>query len=404
MKNGNPASVLKVARWEFLKGVRSPLFLVMTVFIPLIMGALVGGMGVIERMSREERLHIAITDETGALHSYLVAQLAGSPVTVTRFKGPAAELEQALARGEFDGHLHYDRRQLEAGIISLLTRDPRSVSLGQLERYLLRSLTLFRLHELGLDGEQVVAATTPVRIEVRSLSGEQPPPAALVAPMIVVMVLVLAVVMSGQVLMYGVIKEKRNRIVEILLSSISSLELLVGKIIGFGLLSLVQIAVWTAAGLAVASRFVDLGQLGLTAREVVPSLVFFVFGYLLFASLFAAVGATMKEAEGGSQAQGMVIMVPMIPLFAAGAITMSPNALWVRVMSHIPPFIPVTVLIRLASTQVPPAELVSALAVLVLSVGGFIYLGARVFEGGILRYDRALNLRDLGAILGRRNQ
>ncbi|NLA27407.1 MAG: ABC transporter permease [Firmicutes bacterium] len=236
-------------------------------------------------------------------------------------------------------------------------------------------------------------------MQIRSISGEEFSIAGAIAPFFFSMVLVIAVMISGQVLMYGVLKEKRNRIVEILLSSVTALELLLGKILGFGLLGLLQIAIWLSVGLAAASRFINLGELGLTLESLIPLILFFIGGYLMFAALFAAMGATMKDAEGGSQTQGMVVLIPMIPMFASTAILMSPNAAWVRIFSYIPIFTPTTMLMRIASTTIPWWELASTFAVMVLGIAFFIYLGARIFSRGLLQFDRTISLKEIGKMM-----
>ena len=100
-------------------------------------------------------------------------------------------------------------------------------------------------------------------------------------------------------------------------------------------------------------------------------------------ALFAALGATMKEAEEGSQAQGLVILIPMFPLFISGVIFMTPNVLWMRVLSHIPPFIPAMVLLRMAATTLPLWEMATIFIALLISIVLIIYAGARIFEKGI---------------------
>ncbi|NLY38063.1 MAG: ABC transporter permease, partial [Firmicutes bacterium] len=109
--------------------------------------------------------------------------------------------------------------------------------------------------------------------------------------------------------------------------------------------------------------------------------------------------ATMKDAEGGSQAQGLVVLVPMIPLFATSAIIISPNALWVRIMSFIPPFTPVTMLLRLAYTTPPWWEIAAALVILFLAVIFCLRLGARIFSRGLLQFDRLLSFKEIGRML-----
>ena len=194
------------------------------------------------------------------------------------------------------------------------------------------------------------------------------------------------------------VMEKRNRIVELLLSSVSSLELMMGKIVGYGTLSLLQIIIWFTAGFLVASRFLDLGEIPLSFAEILPPLIFFIFGYIMIAALFAALGATMKEAEEGSQAQGLVIIIPMFPLFISSVIFMTPNVLWLRVLSHIPPFIPAMALLRMAATTLPMWEMITIFIALIISIILIVFAGARIFEKGILQYD-SISLKEIKAMI-----
>ena len=127
--------------------------------------------------------------------------------------------------------------------------------------------------------------------------------------------------------------------------------------------------------------------------------LFFVGGYVMFAALFAAMGATMKDAEGGSQTQGMVLRIPMIPMFASGSILLSPNATWVRVFSYIPIFTPTTMLMRIAATTLPWWEIAATFAVLMLGVAFFIYLGARIFSRGLLQFERTISFKEIGKMM-----
>jgi len=137
-------------------------------------------------------------------------------------------------------------------------------------------------------------------------------------------------------------------------------------------------------------------------ESLIPLILFFIGGYLMFAALFAAMGATMKDAEGGSQTQGMVVLIPMIPMFASVSILMSPNAAWVRVFSYIPIFTPTTMLMRIASTTLPWWELASTFMVMLLGIAFFIYLGARIFSRGLLQFDRSISFREMGKMMRKR--
>ncbi len=396
-------NVSRVFRWEFLKNLKSAVFLVTTLMMPLIM-ILAAGISYFASTSvaREEQ-HIAVIDETGEFFPYLESHLAGSPVQVMlRRRSELQQLSEAVEKGELNGYLDLGRDNLEGGVIHYHVRDAKEMNTMLIEEAVRAVMTRYRMEKMGLTAEEIALATAPVALKVRSVSGEEASIAAMIAPFFFSIVLVVAVMISGQVLMYGVLKEKRNRIVEILLSSVTAIDLLLGKILAFGLLGLLQIAIWMTVGLAAASRFINLGEMGMAPESLIPLILFFIGGYLMFAALFAAMGATMKDAEGGSQTQGMVVLIPMIPMFASVSILMSPNAAWVRVFSYIPIFTPTTMLMRIASTTLPWWELASTFMVMLLGIAFFIYLGARIFSRGLLQFDRSISFREMGKMMRKR--
>jgi ABC-2 type transport system permease protein len=393
-------NVFKVFRWEFLKNLKSPLFLVTTLMIPLIM-LLAAGISYYAgtSLSKEEQ-QVAVIDETGEIFPYLESYLSATPVTVSLSKPAQREqLAEQIEERELNGYLIFTAENVQSGVIDYYVRDVKEMNTMAMEEAVRAALTRYRMEKIGLTAEEIGLATAPVILQRRSVSGAEASMAAMIAPYFVSMVLIIAVMISGQVLMYGVLKEKRNRIVEILLSSVTALDLLLGKILGFGLLGLLQIGIWMTVGLAAAGRFIDLGELGMTPGDLIPLILFFVGGYLMFAALFAAMGATMKDAEGGSQTQGAVVLIPMIPMFASSAILMSPNATWVRICSYIPIFTPMTMLMRISATTLPWWEIASTFAVLMLGVAFFIYLGARIFSRGLLQFDRTISFKEIGKMM-----
>ncbi|EEG77935.1 ABC transporter permease [Dethiobacter alkaliphilus] len=402
MNNTRWSNIKRVARWEFIKALKSPTFLVLTFVVPLLMVAVGGISYLTQTIGSDQTVTVALVDETEDFYTFWQDQQHQSNLNLTLY--PTSEqhlLEDLVLEGEYEGYMIFSEETLSTGHLPFYAEDIRSVNHDVIYRELESVISLHRMQRMGLAPEQIAAVGTPLRIDVRELSGEEINIAGLILPIISGVALIIATVFSGQVLMYGVIKEKQNRIVEILLSSISSFELMVGKILGFGLLSLTQMAIWATVGIIVAGSFFDVDILQFEAHQFVLPLLFFIFGYFMLASLFAAVGATMKEAEGSSQIHGLVIMIPMLPMFISGQLFMSPNALWVRILSHIPPFIPATVLLRMGATNLPVWEVASTLVALTISTIVITIFGARVFKGGIMQYDRAVNLRDLKAILAK---
>ncbi len=395
-------SVLKVARWEFIKHIKSPVFILLTLALPLIMLVMGGITFFVEERGQEQALHLGIADRTGEFYSYLEDHREGELIELSPIEAPEGDFAEVMGEEGLDAVVLVEEAALEQGSFPLYVEEVRDYNLTEVVRLLNSAAASYRIEGMGLDPQEVQEATAPIELNTRTVTGEDWELANFLVPLIAGLALIFSVIFSGQILMYGVIKEKRNRVVEILLSSISSLELLLGKIAGFGALSFCQIVVWLGSALLVMGFVMETPALPLSAGQLIPPLLFFVFGYLLLSSVFAAVGATMKEAEGGSQAQGMVILVPMIPVFLSSLLLMDPFALWVRILSHLPPFIPTTMLLRMGGADIPPWEMATSLTVLILSTGLFIYLGARIFEGTILQYQRAAGWKDLKLLFARK--
>ncbi len=389
-------NVKRVFRWEFLKNLRSPLFVVTTLMIPLIMLLSVGISYYAGTRTTQAKLDVAVIDETGELFPYLESAFSSTSVTLSLSEPAQQErLAGQVEEGELSGYLIFTPENVQTGVIDYYVLSANDVNVGLLDRPVKTALTSYRLEKMGLTVEEIGLATAPMVLQPRSISGEGISIVGAIAPFVVSIILLIAVMTSGQVLMYGVLKEKRNRIVEILLSSVSAVDLLLGKILGLGLLGVLQIGIWMVVGLVAASRFIDLSQLGMTAGAILPMLLFLIGGYIMFAALFAAIGATMKSVEEGSQAQSTVVLIPMIPMFASSAIIMSPNALWVRICSHIPVFTPVMMLMRLSVTSVPAWEIATTFAALMLGLVFFVIFGARIFSRGLLQFDRTLSFREI---------
>jgi len=382
------------------------MFVVLTLVIPLIM-LVGGGIGFLtEHLAHSETAHLSVLDKTENFYPYLEEQAANSALEVKPYRGEASRdgyLEE-VQNQETDGVLVVSRRQLEEGRLELYVDENSDFSTALIREPVNNAAATYRLQQLGLDPEEVYTAIAPVEVDTRTINGEEKSMVDIIIPLAAGGALILSVMLSGQILMYGVIKEKRNRVVELLLSSISSLELLLGKIVGYGALSLAQIGIWVGAGLGVSLAILEMPEINITVATLLPPFLYFFFGYLMFFSIFAALGATMKEAEGGSQAQGLIVIIPVLPLMFSGPLLQAPNAWWAQLISYIPFFTPTTVLLRMGGTSLPLWEIIITLIILILSTALFIFLGARIFEGTILQYDRSAGIKDLKMLFAKKPQ
>ena len=393
-----------VFKWEFKKHIKSPIFLVFTFLIPAIMAisSFLPGF-VMDRMSTEEK-RLWIADETSQLAPLLHESLAGSKFSTEIVSGDLEQLKEKIGDGEADGLLYISEETLETGRMQLYAKDLMDFSRQEVQQMIQPAFTHYRLQVSGISPQEFASILVPPSLQMFNVSGEEDSIAAFLIPLFTGMFLFVSVLFSGQILMQSVIKEKRNRIIEVLLSSLSADELLAGKILAFGALGLIQIGIWISVGLTAASRFVDLTAMGLDYTQFITTVPYFVLGYLLLATMFAAAAATMKDAESGSQAHGLVIMIPVLPLMLVTPIMMSPNGLFTQVMSFIPIFTPATMLLRLGFTTVPTWEIVSTLVILLVTTVLFLKLGSKIYEGSLLKYDTAASFRDIMGMLKKDKQ
>lgn len=401
MKRGNINSVFK---WEVRKHIKSPTFLIFTFLLPAIMAVAGFLPGYIMGRTSVEAKDLWVLDETRQMAPILENVLADSKFALEVVQGDVEDLKEKIGAGEADALLHITQETLDTGGVRMFVKDLMDFNRGELEQMLQPAFTQYRLQVSGISPQDFASILTPTSVQMFSVSGEKDDPFAFAIPLLTGMLLLIAILFSGQVLMQSVIKEKRNRIIEILLSSLSATELLAGKILAFGALTLIQVGIWLGVGVAVASRFVDLSAIGLDYSLVLQSLPFFLLGYLLLATLFAAMAATMKDAESGSQAHGLVIMIPMLPLMLSAPLVMAPNGIFARVLSFIPIFTPATMLLRIGVTNVPLWELIATSVILLISTFFFLRIGARIYQGSLLKFDTAVSFKDIMRMLKRDEQ
>jgi ABC-2 type transport system permease protein len=402
-----------VMLWEIRKNIRSPGFLIMTVLIPLLMLAAAALPFITQGQDpANQTKDVAVLDltENGQLGERF-SDVEANDTRFVLFQGTEDELRESVAGGEYDGGLLFrnDFFSDETVIMFLQDMGLQSRARNLVGSFVNAQMLDVKLDQLGLaEAEKEYLYSAPAleiipaegsegRDEADEPSSAFPAEVAdMVMPLILGVLLLVSLMVLGQVMMYGVIKEKKNRIVEVLLSSLTAQELMTGKLLSFGLLSMVQITVWVTAGLWAASRFLDV-RLVLQGRVSVylPMFAYFILGYLLISSLFAAMGAIMKDAESGSQVQGMVVLIPMMPIFLATPIIMAPNALWVRIVSFIPIFTPGMMLLRIGMVDLPAWEVAGTVGLLAIAVVWFTRIAARIFEGSILQFDTAASMRQV---------
>lgn len=221
----------------------------------------------------------------------------------------------------------------------------------------------------------------------------EPPPAFVVA-LILAVILFMGAFLSGVMALYSVVKEKQSRVVELVLSSVSAQEMMAGKVIGLGIAGLLQVVVWVVVAYVVARQFTTISLAALGPVHWITYPFYFALGFLLIASIYAALGAVMKDVQSGG-ASGLVGLIPYLPIMFMSFIVENPNHVLVRIAGFIPPFTPSVMMVRIGLGSAAWWEI--GLSIVTLAVGVFLTMrfAARIFEIGLLMYGKAPSAREL---------
>ncbi len=267
-----------------------------------------------------------------------------------------------------------------------------------IQQALQRAIASARAGAAGLDLDRVEGLTEVNRVRAVSVTrqGEQPAfgPLTRIMPFAFTFLLFFGVMMGGQTLMTSTIEEKSSRVVEVLLSAVSPLELMAGKILGQMGVSLVALSLYVAMGVALLVSFALIGLVDV--RLVFYLAAFFLITYLVIGSLMVGIGASVNELSEAQSLMGPIMIVLIMPLILQVPIAQDPNSVLSTVLSFVPPVNAFVMLIRMASSSPPPLWQVGAsLAVGVAAVFGAVWVAAKVFRIGLLMYGKPPNFATL---------
>ncbi len=213
-------------------------------------------------------------------------------------------------------------------------------------------------------------------------------------PFVFAGLLVFGVMIGGQTLLTQTVEEKSNRVIEVLLSAVSPIELMAGKILGQMAVSMLVLALYIAMGIFLLMSFAMFGLLD--PLLILYLLVFFVISYLVFAAAFSAVGAAVNEMREAQSLMTPVMLALMAPWMFAPIIGREPNSTLAVALSFIPPVNTFAMMIRLASATPPPTwQVLLSMVVGLAAACGVIWFAAKVFKVGLLMHGKAPNVATL---------
>ncbi|MFB6215030.1 MAG: ABC transporter permease, partial [Candidatus Bipolaricaulia bacterium] len=359
------SNLLKVARWEFTQNLKSKTFLILTVVIPIIIVVIGFVPNFLAFQGNEGPVTLYVIDKADLFAELekSVESLNQSKVNLRLAKEDETVLRRRAKEKEIDGYFvlkepltTYQKNPVQI-YSNLDNKTPLAEASRILSNVMTRLVSSKILSKRGYDPGKIFSLTRPIGFTPVKLEEEDRGIGQFVLPFGIAMMIVLSSMFQGSMVMMGIGKEKSNRIVEIVLSSIDSFDMIAGKLLGFAGLGLAQITLWGGVGLIVLTQFINIPIGAISPFQGFYYFCYFVLGYLMIASIYAVLGASAKDVQSGSQSRGIFVIVPVIPIYFISAIINNPGALWVRLVSFFPPFTPTMMLIRSAFGEVPVWEI-----------------------------------------------
>lgn len=223
-------------------------------------------------------------------------------------------------------------------------------------------------------------------------------------PIIVVFFLFISIFTSSGFLFSGVLKEKTNRVIELLLSSVNHNQLVAGKIFGLGLLGIFQIMIWYGITLVlIVSNLLNVSEIGfLSLKNAGLFLLYFILGYLYFASIFVGIGSLFSNEEDAHHLNQFMRMLSILPIVLAILVLETPNSFLVRILSFIPPLTPTFMILRIPLGNPPPIDYYISIGIMLLSILISIYFAGKLFRVGSLLYGKKPGFKEIfGVLFGR---
>ncbi len=427
--------LMAVIRREYFERVRSRWFLLATVFGPVLFGALLFLPAILTARDKakgpEELSRIVILDATGTdlgerVSSALGGGLSGSGSNAVVESVSSASLTAAEERAtalvtsdSMRGYLVLDSATLAGRSARYAGANTTAMlDMSALGRAVQRQVQLMRMEAAGLE-PSVSAALTSVNVSLvterltKRGRTDGNPLAGFLFGVAVAMLLYMTIFIYGLNVMRGVLEEKQSRVAEVVMSSVSASRLLIGKVVGVGSVGLTQLVIWVGRGWVmysfrdkVLSRF-DAGGLPLVIPDIgllggAMIFLFFIFGFLFYAGLFAAVGATVNSEQEAQQAQMPVVLLLLLSIMFLQNILLNPDGMLSVVLSTLPFSAPIVMPLRLSMGEVPTVQLFGALASVMVSAVAATWLASRIYRVGLLMYGKRPGVREIARWVSRR--
>ena len=396
--------ILNIMKWEFMVRFRSKMFLI-SLFMPLIFMVFSIIPAMLMDKGGDSEVKVGIVNHAEHIASKFKNNIGnkyqfddGKPKYWIFDYENFDEAKTALQEKTIDAIM-----VIPAGIMDTSKSKyfARSLSnfkvIDELRNTLSHTVILQRMENQGVAVEMAESISKRVKMDTFEVNKEGKLTEGnelmvLLGPFFFVFLLVMAVFINGQLLLRSVIEERTNRMVEILLSTVSARELMTGKILGLGSLGMVQILFYLSIGVI----FGMVKGIEIVRFDELPILfIYFLTGYFFFASIYATLGTLFDNEQDAQQSMSIVSIIAMVPLMGSFYFMANPTALVTKILSFVPPMTPFMMILRISSDAAEPWEIAATVVLMIVSVWGMMTLAGKIFRTALLMYGKRATLPEI---------
>lgn len=424
---------LLVVQREYLERVSKKSFIFSTLLMPLLMVALMCAPILIQQATSPEAITLGVADTSGKIFPQL--QSTESVRFVSMDATPSAD---ALENDSIDGYLVITSDILTRGSQARVDLMLNATSNLQFEKEVTSQLNdaieKERLLQYNISDLQAILDNVKSDVSLNLIRIDQDESGAMQTELSAVIGIIMSMLLYFFLLLYGIqvmqsiVEEKSNRVLEVIVSSIRPTQLLTGKIAGIGLVAVTQILIWAVCLLVLSavvlpsllpadmvtdmqamqtgaqlSDVADVEMISALATITNPAfilqlffwlIIFLVGGFLLYSSLFAAVGSAVENIQDASQLQTIIIIPIIIAFFASMSVANAPDSSLISWLSMIPFTSPMVMMARIPF-GIPVWQIALSAILLYVSIFGAIWCAAKIYRVGIFMYGKKPNIREI---------
>ncbi|MBN2781161.1 MAG: ABC transporter permease [Candidatus Marinimicrobia bacterium] len=408
---------LTVAQWEMHRGLRSKAFII-SVFMPFII-LLISVLPTLFALNgTPEEKDLGIIDQGNAVYGEISERISH---TFKNAKGdPVYTLQEYVSTDEnHDTLIQTLIKDNYAGIVIVIEADflhragvriyhDENVGLDEISRLeqVLKQYSMEkRIVSLGLTKQDMEYVLERPKVSVFEVgkTGDTTRSNLLIKygiPGIFLWLLVMGIIMSSSMLISGVIEERSNRIMEIMLSSIKPHELMTGKILGIGMMGVIQICIYLVIILLLTifgGSFIDLdlSPADVFTPNILWYFVYFIMGYFMYATLYVSLGSLFDNERDAQQSVGYLSLFAVLPIMLIQPIMMNPGTPLTTILSFIPLTTPFMMILKIGMLSAPLWEILLMMIYLLVWIFAIARAGSKIFRTTILMYGKRATLKEI---------